>query len=615
MEMQLPRKEYPRPQMVRDTYLNLNGEWEFEIDQGRSGLERELHLAGKLKGHITVPFCPESVLSGVGVKDFMASVWYRRTFRLPDEFRGKRVLLHFEAVDNEADVWINGIKAGSHTGGYTPFTLDISPWVKEDGENVLTVWAKDDTRAPQTPSGKQSSRFHSYGCLYTRTTGIWQTVWLEAVPYKYIRSIRMIAEIEEPAVDMEIRLNCDCTGLTLKTETTFEGRPTGSTVIKLNGSYARIHIPLKEKHLWEPGHGRLYEANLSLSRDISSDLGLPDDSGLREGDEVRSYFGLRTISLRDGKFILNGKPLFMRTVLDQGYYPDGIYTAPSDKALKQDIIDAMRLGFNGARLHQKVFEQRFLYHADCLGYMVWGEYGDWGCDRSVPESFLYLLRPFREVIERDFSHPSIIGWCPTNECPINTDTRVLAGLYEVIREMDSTRPVIDSSGWVHTATDILDWHDYDQNSESFRSKLEQMKDRYSLPHYRIHPAGRGLDRELVDLISREDYAFMKNENGEPLFKRKPYFMSEYGGIWWDPGRDEGWGYGNRPATMDEFKERFKNLTEALLFHPQVCGLCYTQLTDVEQEVNGLLTYDRKMKFDQEFINAILTQKAAIEEKV
>ncbi|MBQ9545465.1 MAG: beta-galactosidase, partial [Clostridia bacterium] len=334
------------------------------------------------------------------------------------------------------------------------------------------------------------------------------------------------------------------------------------------------------KHLWDIGQGNLYDMKISLP-----------------GDEVCAYFGLREVAIDERAFYLNGRKVFGRWVLDQGFWPDGIYTAPSDAALRADIENSFRLGFNGARLHEKVFEPRFLYWADRLGYPVWGEMANWGLDHTRPEAIYTFLPEWLEALERDFSHPSIIGWCPFNET-WDIDRRkqydgVLTLAYLATKSADPTRPVIDVSGGFHVVTDIFDVHDYEQDPEKFAS------------YYAKIPEGVITDQ----LERRKDWAGRQKWD-----KKSPVFVSEYGGIKWAFGEVSGWGYGNAVTTEEEFLARYKGLTDALLDNPDIMGFCYTQLYDVEQEINGLLTYDRKFKFDPDVIREINSRQAAIEKK-
>lgn len=565
------RSEYPKPQFMRENWLNLNGEWQFEIDNSNSGEERKLfNEAQDFSLKINVPFCPESKLSGVENVDFMNSVWYKREFEITEKQLEGRVVLHFGAVDYKTTVYINGNKCGSHKGGYVSFSFDITDYAVL-GKNTVTVHAMDDTRSRMIPSGKQSEKYSSWGCYYTRTTGIWQTVWLEFLPEAHIKSVKYVTDINNATVNINAVL---CGSGTFIAEAFYDGVSMGKAQTVSGGGNVNITINLAEKHLWEIGNGRLYDLVLTFGE-----------------DRVQSYFGLRDIRLDGKKFLINGKSVFQRLVLDQGFYPDGIYTAPSDQELCADIKRSQALGFNGARLHEKVFEERFLYHCDKLGYIVWGEYPNWGLDHSYADSIYAILPEWLEEIDRDFNHPSIIGWCPLNETWDQNGRKqydeMLALVYKATKAADSTRPCIDTSGNYHVVTDIYDLHDYEQNPDVFASHYE--------------PLGNS---NVFDFFS----AFKDRQRYDG---KMPFFVSEYGGIGWSV--NEGWSYGNAPKSAEEFIERFKGLTDALLDNENMFGFCYTQLTDVEQEQNGLYTYDRKPKFDTEIFKAILSRKADIED--
>ncbi len=578
--MNIPRNEYPRPTLVRDEWINLNGCWQFEIDNAMVGTEKEFYSGNtELSDKINVPFCPESKLSGIGHTDFMNCVWYKKSFNLD---RGdKRVILHFGAVDYHARVYINGEFAGEHIGGYTSFSLDITKHVVS-GENCIVVCAEDDLRSGKQPSGKQSPKLESFVCFYTRTTGIWQTVWLELVDNCYIKNIRLTTNISLPSVNIGINLSAMPKNAYVIAEAFWDGESVGKEKIEISSTQSEFGMKLSQKHLWELGKGGLYDLKLTIK----------DDNKIY--DEVMSYFGLRSVSLDGRAFKLNGKTVFGRWVLDQGFYPDGIYTAPSDEDLKNDIIYSMQLGFNGARLHEKVFEERFLYWADKLGYMVWGEHANCGLNITATGSVDAFLTEWIEAVERDFNHPSVIGWCPFNETWDTDGNRqndtLLRTVYRVTKALDPTRPVIDTSGNFHVETDIFDVHDYEQDPELFASHYTKILDGILEDTIYRNPQLR--DRQKYDGV-------------------QPTFVSEYGGIQWSMGKT-GWGYGNAPKTEQEFIERYKGLTTALLDNEYMLGFCYTQLYDVEQEQNGLMTYDRKFKFDPEVIRKINTKKAAIE---
>lgn len=570
------RPEYPRPQFARCSWYNLNGPWEFEMDPGTSGRERGLIEQETFRQKILIPFCPESPLSGIGYTDFMPAVWYRRTFPTPEEAKGRRTLLHFGAVDYESEVWVNGVSVGRHRGGFTPFVFDISDCLK-DGENTIVVCAEDDTRGRLSPSGKQAYLYQSSGCHYTRTTGIWQTVWLECVPETYLQDFKLFPDAANGTVAIEASVSGYVPGTVLTVMASLDGKKQAESSVKVSSSTVRTMLQMKEIALWEPGSPMLYDLELTVQA--------PGE----EADRVTSYFGLRTISFDGKKCLINGKPVFQRLVLDQGFYPDGIYTAPSDDALRRDIEISMALGFNGARMHQKVFEPRYLYWADHLGYLLWGEMPSWGLDPHLPGALGVFLGEWMEAVSRDFNAPSVIGWCPFNEVGGESGNglrqQTLEMTYRVTKALDPTRPVIDASGGTHGETDIYDIHDYEQNEDIFAQ--------------RYRPGS-----ELFDPMEGEQHYDGK----------APTMLSEYGGIQWS-GTNGGWGYGQAPKTLEEFLNRFRVLTETLLRNPDHMGFCYTQLYDVEQEQNGLYRYDRTPKFDVNEIARIVGQRAAIEDNL
>jgi len=561
------RQEHPKPQFERKNWINLNGEWQFEIDRVNSGVNRGLMNDDViLKDTITVPFCPQSELSGINDKEFMFSVWYKKTVNITEEQLRGKVFLHFGAVDYDSFIYVNGVLCGKHKGGYVSFKVDVTDHLRV-GDNILCVHAQDDERSPAIPSGKQCFEYYSGGCHYTRTTGIWQTVWLEFCPKTHIEKVKYFTDAENAVLTVTAQL---CGAGTFTAKASYEGTDCGSASLTSKGGQVTLTLPLTEKHLWELGKGGLYDLILTYGE-----------------DEVKSYFGLRTIEYTDKKFFLNGKSVFQRLVLDQGFYPDGIYTAPTDDELAADIDRSMAMGFNGARLHEKVFEERFLYHADRKGYMVWGEFPNWGFDHTDGSKVYGFLPEWLEEVERDFNHPSIVGWCPFNETwpqegRLQSD-ELLALVYQATKSADPTRPCLDTSGSVHVATDVFDIHDYEQRPEVFATRWAEVEKTGVWP----------------DCVPQ-------HYNG-----KLPFFVSEYGGIQWtDKG---GWGYGNAPKTEEEFLSRLKGLTDILLDNPNIFALCYTQLTDVEQEQNGLYTYERKPKFDPSIIYPIFTKKAAVEE--
>ena len=579
----IPRCEHPRPDRLRQDWLNLNGVWDFEIDNAKVGLEKKFYERDSLEQKIIVPFSPETVLSGIGHTDFMNSVWYRRNIEIPAAWAGKRVILHIDACDYATRVFVNGKSVGdAHKGGYTSFSYDITDFLAEK-DNYITVYAEDDILSGKQFAGKQSTKLNSHGCFYTRTTGIWQTVWLEAVEVAHVVSYKVYPNISVPSVVIETKTEGAKGGDTLCINAYFEGKLMGSATAKVAENTASVKIELAEAHLWECGNGRLYDLVFELT------------SG-EKVDVMNGYFGLREVKLtKENGLQINGETVFGRFVLDQGFNPEGVITAPTDEALKFDIEASMACGFNGARLHQKVFEPRFLYHADKLGYMVWAEAGNWGFDHTDFANLENCLPEWIEEMERDFSHPSVIGWCPFNETwdrdGRSQSIELIDAVYDATKEFDPARPIVATSGsFPTTRTDVHDVHDYEQNPELFRSYYAEMD--------------KGIARDQLQRMKPELQVY-KTE--------LPVFMSEYGGIRWVMDEENaGWGYGASVLSEDEFFARLEGLTDAILENPHFFAFCYTQLTDVEQEQNGLLTYDRRFKFPAEKYARIFGKKSVIE---
>jgi beta-galactosidase/beta-glucuronidase len=592
--MKTPRPEYPRPQFVRPDWLCLNGEWQFEIDAGDSGLERGLRER-ELQGKIMVPFCPESKLSGVGNTDFMPAVWYRREVAIPKLWKDRRVLLHFQAVDYDATVWVNGKEVGRHRGGFTPFTCNLNGVVKAGQKAVIVVRARDYHDRPQ-PRGKQCPQYANMGCLYTRTTGIWQTVWLEPVPESALQRPRLTPDVGNSLIRLDQPLSGFQPGMQLRAALKDEKGVISQATCAVADFSPRLDlaVPEKRRRLWAPEDPFLYDVEVELL-----------DAKGKVLDRVESYAGLRSVTLDGFVIRLNGKAVFQRLVLDQGFYADGILTAPSDEALKADIVMSMEAGFNGARLHQKVFEERFLYHADKLGYLVWGEFGDWGSggfgpDHDHQKPGAPFITQWLEALQRDYSHPAIVGWCPLNETWQRLHDRITdlddgtRGMFLATKAMDTSRPVLDTSGYSHRVleADIYDSHDYEQDPEKFQK----------------NHAGLAEGKPFVNQAG-PDHRISVPYGGQP------YFVSEFGGIWWNPKvkpGDHSWGYGRRPETVEEFYDRFAKLCAVLLDDPRMFGYCYTQLTDVFQEQNGIYTFEREKKFDMERVRKAQQRKAAVE---
>ncbi|HKW96517.1 MAG TPA: glycoside hydrolase family 2 TIM barrel-domain containing protein [Bryobacteraceae bacterium] len=574
----IPRPEFPEPQFERAQWLNLNGQWQFEFDDANRGLADAWQAAGKsFSREITVPFCFESMRSGIGDTSFHPWAWYRRSFTVPDAWKGRRVLLHFGAVDYRAMVWLNGQFTGRHEGGNTPFAFDITRLLKP-GANVLTVRAEDPPTDRYIPRGKQYWEPKSASIFYTRTSGIWQTVWLEATGDSYLTHVRITPSIDG-MVRFDARIAHAAAGLTFRVVVSFNRQQVAEVTGTADGPRAAAAALIPEPHLWWPSNPQLYDAVFELRR------------GATVLDRVSSYFGIRSVSTDNGRVLINGRPTFLKFVLDQGYWPESTLTPPTDDAIQYDIRMTKEMGFNGARKHQKVEDPRFLYWADHMGFLVSGEMANaYLFDDAYVERF---TREWMEAVERDYNHPSIIIWAPLNESwgvPDLRDSRQqnhLKALYTLTHSFDRTRLVIDNEGWEHTdMTDLFALHDYARTGELLSEKYKEL----GKPGARIPEVGRS------PLAPGYSY------NGSP------FYLSEFGGIAFIPPGHEvpkaAWGYSGVEKTADSALERLRGLYSAIARTPAWSGLCYTQLTDVEQEINGLMTYDRKPKFDVRAVKEI-----------
>ena len=548
---------HPNPQFRRNNWLLLDGEWEFEV--GKVAIDKD-----SLSKTINVPYCPESKKSGLELKDVITDCIYARNIELTAQQLEHRLVIHFGAVDHEATVYINGNFVGYHCGGYTHFEVDISEYAIV-GSNRLVVVVHDDIRE-NVPSGKQSLGA-PHGCFYTPCTGIWQSVWMEETPKQYVRSVKFYPDVENCKVTAVVDvLGCDDCDVSVF----YQGQKVGQASARF-AHQKQFEISLSQKHIWELGSGRLYDVQIAFG-----------------DDTVQSYFGLRSTQFRDGKFLLNGKSVFQRLVLDQGYYPDGLYTGTREEWIC-DIQYALRLGYNGARLHQKVFEPAYLYECDKAGYMVWGEFPNWGVDYYNLDALGVVVNQWKESVEYLFNHPSIVVWCPLNEVwesltdeMKHRDVRFVEAIYAVTKLLDSTRPCIDVSGGHHGRfTDCFDFHCY-YNYEELKKHIDNLVENNKFTARNLFP--------LHHEEAHQDY-----QTGLAVQ------LSEYGGI--RLGECNGWGYTLQPSEQ-AFVEEYIKQTKAIMDCKLICGFCYTQLYDVEQEQNGLLTYQRKPKLSEEAMDAI-----------
>ncbi|MCC7175554.1 MAG: beta galactosidase jelly roll domain-containing protein [Bryobacterales bacterium] len=573
-----PRPEHPQPQFQREQWLNLNGRWEFEFDDADAGL-REGWAASdrKFSRSIAVPYAFETRLSGIGDTSFHPYIWYRRSFEVPAGWKDKRVLLRFGAVDYRATVWVNGRVAGEHEGGSVPFSFDITPLLRS-GANSLVVRVEDQPTDRYQPRGKQYWEPKSRGIFYTRTSGIWQTVWLEAAGASHLSAVhiqpsndgvvRFDARIVNPAPDLEFHASIS-----------WAKEVAASTMVRASSDRLSAAAQVGNPRLWSVESPNLYDVRFELRR------------GGTVVDRVDSYFGYRTVAIENGRVAINGRPVYLKMVLDQGYWPESALTPPSDEAIQYDIRMTKEMGFNGARKHQKLEDPRFLYWADRMGFLVSSEAAN-----AYLFDEVYVARFAAEwaaSVERDRNHPSVIMWIPINESwgvPDLRDPRQqnhLKSLYHLTHSLDGTRPVIDNDGWEHTdLTDLMGIHDYARSGDLLYEKYKIL----GSPGVRIPDGGR------VAMIPGFQY------NGSPIF------LSEFGGIAYiPPGAavpPESWGYSGVEKTPEAALERLRSLYEAIARIPAIIGICYTQITDVEQEVNGLMTYDRKPKFDSKVLREL-----------
>ncbi len=562
----LPRSEYPRPQFEREYWVNLNGTWTYSFDFGQTGADRNFRNSKGFDGKITVPFCPESSLSGVKHTDFIPCIWYQRTITVPETWGGKNILLNFGAVDYDATIFIDGKKVGRHCGAGSSFSLDITKFVKAGSSANLVIQVKDNLRGGKQPGGKQSTGYYSAGCNYTRVTGIWQTVWMEAVCPEALKQVFATPDIDQQQLVVRPEFYEEGNGCMLTVQVFDEKQKLVSTKTAPATNNTVIVLPIKNPKLWTPETPNLYDVIYTV-RDAKGNV----------LDKVKSYAGMRKIHLAGGYFYLNNKPYYQRLVLDQGFYPDGIWTAPTDEALKHDIEMSKAVGFNGARLHQKVFEERYFYWADKLGYITWAEQASWGLDVNNEEAVRNFLTEWADEVVRDRNHPSIVTWTPLNETWGARDgvyVRFVNDLYNLTKAIDPTRPVNDASGDAHVKTDIWSVHDY---SREYEKLVENHTFRDGAPHYR----NMGGKDYLAD------------------WQGQPYMIDEFGGLGWIPKeeRANSWGYGAQIETEDEFFRILEKEVDAIKACKGVVGFCYTQITDVEQEKNGVYYYDRRPKFD------------------
>jgi beta-galactosidase/beta-glucuronidase len=584
--------KHPQAQLRRSGWVDLRGPWGFAFDDEDRGIQEGWpRRAEAFDQEILVPFPPESPASGIQERGYHPVVWYRRVFELPPAGRAPRLHLTFGAVDYEAQVWVNGQFAGRHEGGHTPFTLDITAFLSPETEQVIVVRAYDDPLDLTQPRGKQYWDPEPAEIWYHRTTGIWQPVWLEPLGEAFIEEVRWTADPDRFAAQMRLRVGGRAAKATqLRLRLSLRGRPLVNDIYALDGAVLDREIVLPRRMhrvqaiCWAPHHPHLIDASIELLAADGSVL-----------DRVESYFGLRRIEAVDGRLLLNGVPLFLRLVLSQNYWPQSHLAPPSDEAIRREVELVKELGFNGVRIHQKIEDPRFLYWCDRLGVLVWGEAANaFQFDERAAQR---LFREWADAVRRDYNHPCIITWVPLNESwgvpDLEHDPAQRAyvkALYHLTKTLDSTRPVIGNDGWQNAIGDIFGVHDYAMDPA-------RLTERYG--------SAEALQRTFEALRPAHNRLLVDGQT----FEQQPVVVSEFGGLSIKPGEGENW-YGY--ATTNDAQELlvlYGALVGTLLDSTGIAGFCYTQLTDTEQETNGLLTAAREPKLDIATIRAITSRPA------
>lgn len=582
-------KDYPRPQFMRTDWENLNGTWDFGFDDENAGEKKKWYQEFKGDKKINVPFTYETKLSGIQDETRHDFIWYHRTISVDGEkLENNRYILHFESSDFITKVWVNGAYAGSHRGGYARCSFDVTNLV-HDGENELTVKVED-SYDPQQPRGKQRWIKENFGCWYIQTTGIWKTVWSEYVPKIGLASVKMTPDLQNAALKLEYEVDAaeEVLGedLIVTASVSFKGVPVAKQSVMANQKHVGTTMNVSYYGsiglewgvcTWTPSQPDLYDIDFTV---------------IYKGeavDEIGSYFAMREIRIDGPNILLNGHPLYQRLILDQGYWRDSHLTAPSEEALIEDIDKIHALGYNGLRKHQKIEDERFLYWCDVKGMLVWSEmaaayqYSDYAVEEFAKE--------WMEIVRQNYNHPCIITWTPINESwgVSQVETRRVEqhfteAVYHLTKSFDMMRPVIVNDGWEHTISDIITLHDYEEVGDTLYKRYTEYKDQIMTTEV-YHSSGKS--------------AFA---NGYE-YKGQPMIISEYGGIAFN-NDDSGWGYGNKVNTKEDFIRRFDDITTAVKKIPYCRGFCYTQVSDVQQEINGLMDIDRNFKVEPEVIKEI-----------
>lgn len=582
-------KDYPRPQFVRDNWECLNGAWDFAFDDNNLGEKEKWYENFHGERKIQVPFTYETKLSGIQDESRHDIVWYGRKICVDkSRLENDRYILHFEGSDFVTRLWMNGQYAGSHRGGYARFSFDITDLLR-DGENELVVKVEDSFDMQQ-PRGKQRWMDENFGCWYVQTTGIWKTVWSEYVPKISLDYVKMTPNLEDYSLELEFDVNAPENvldgRLMIEIAVSFEGKTVNKVLASVMAKHFQTKVDLFTQgrkgfewsvKTWSPEEPNLYDIEFRI---INQEEVL---------DKIGSYFAMREIRIDGPNILLNGHPLYQRLILDQGYWKDSHLTPPSEEALIEDIDKIHALGYNGLRKHQKIEDERFLYWCDVKGMLVWSESAS--AYRFSDYAVCEFTREWMEIVKQNYNHPSIIVWTPFNESwgisrveTKRTEQHFTESIYHLTKSMDRFRPVIVNDGWEHTVSDIITLHDYEEAGRVFKYRYETYKDQIL----------------TTEVYHCKDKSAMANGYA---YKGQPIIISEYGGIAFN-NDNAGWGYGKKVNTKEEFIRRFDEITTAVKELPYVCGFCYTQVTDVQQEINGLMDIDRNFKIEPETIREI-----------
>lgn len=579
-------RNYPRPQFIRAQWESLNGDWTFAFDDSNIGESEKWYLNPSFERTIVVPFSYESEKSGINDTNLHDCVWYGKRFYADKEMLScHNYIIHFEGCDYLTKVWVNGRYVGSHEGGYTRFSFDLTDFVS-DGENTIVVRAED-RRSVLQMRGKQKWKNENFSVFYTQTTGIWKTVWTEYVPKMSLSSVKMTPHLDKQQLEVEAFVSApdEADDLMLEACVTFNGQKVRTVSSSLLWGHVRFDIDIRSEasdteealvKTWSCENPNLYDIRFRLLRDGKIQ------------DEVLSYFAMREIRIEGSRILLNGSPLYQRMLLNQGYWKDTLLTPSGDEALEKDVTLIKSMGYNGVRLHQKVEDERFFYYCDTMGLLTWCETPAYFFDRD--DAVQAFIRQWNEIVRQYYNHPSVITWTPFNESwgitNVKTDVRqqyLTQAVYYMTKNYDPYRPVITNDGWEHTVSDVITVHDYSQNGEKIRQNWTEHKDEI-------------LSCAVTPYTLRAAFA-----DGF-AYKGQPVIVSEYGGIAIRP-ETPGKVWGNL-VEKHEFVGRYASITSVFREIPYVSGFCYTQFTDVQQEINGMADMERNLKVDPEVIRKI-----------